>query len=114
MKKVTRDQLCTSFSAAHTPVLRVQLGESFVMETNDRFATYEGPTSSPEALEILKTMAGPVSIEGAKPGDTLQIEVLDVTLPLDYGWICATPGRGPLGARLAAFSKNPGRPPPAG
>jgi acetamidase/formamidase len=44
---------------------------------------YEGPTSSPEALEVLKTMAGPVYIEGAKPGDTLKIEVLDVTLPLD-------------------------------
>ena len=105
MQRVTRDQLCTSFSAAHAPVLRVQPGEPFVMETNDRFATYEGPTSSPEALEILKTMAGPVSIEGAKPGDTLKIEVLDVTLPLDYGWIGATPGRGPLGARIPAFRK---------
>ncbi len=92
MKRVTKDQLCTSFSAAHTPVLRVQMGEPFVMETNDRFATYEGPTSSPEALEILKTMAGPVYIEGAKPGDTLKIEVLDVTLPLDYGWIGVTTG----------------------
>src|SRR5262249_59050244 len=105
MKRVTRDQLCTSFSAAHTPVLRVQPGEPFVMETNDRFATYEGPTSSPEALEILKTMAGPVYIEGTKPGDTLKIEVLDVTLPLDYGWIGATPGRGPPGDRIPAFRK---------
>ena len=105
MKRVTRDQLCTSFSAAHAPVLQVQLGEPFVMETNDRFATYEGPTSSPEALEVLKTMAGPVYIEGAKPGDTLKIEVLDVTLPLDYGWIGATPGRGPLGTRIPAFRK---------
>ena len=114
MKRVTRDQLCTSFSAAHAPVLRVQPGEPFVMETNDRFATYEGPTSSPEALEILKTMAGPVSIEGAKPGDTLKIEVLDVTLPLDYGWIGATPGRGPLGARISAFRKTRVRLTPAG
>src|SRR5262249_58218610 len=105
MKRVTRDQLCTSFSAAHAPVLRVQPGEPFVMETNDRFATYEGPASSPEALEILTTMAGPVYIEGAKPGDTLKIEVLDVTLPLDYGWIRATPGRGPLGERIPAFRK---------
>src|SRR5262249_40850812 len=47
MKRVTRNQLCTSFSAAHPPVLRVQPGEPFVMETNDRFATYEGPNSSP-------------------------------------------------------------------
>jgi len=75
------------------------------METNDRFATYEGPNSSPEAMAILTTMAGPVYIEGAKPGDTLKIEVLDVALPLDYGWIGATPGRGPLGERIPAFRK---------
>jgi len=105
MKKVTKDQLCTSFSAAHPPVLRVQQGEPFVMETNDRFATYEGPRSSPEAMEILTTMAGPVYIEGVQPGDTLKVEVLDVTLPLDYGWIGATPGRGPLGDRIPAFRK---------
>jgi len=103
---VARNQLCTSFSAAHPPVLRVQPGETFVMETNDRFATYEGPGSPPEAIETLKTMAGPVYIEGARPGHTLKIEVLDVTLPLDYGWIAATPGRGPLGHQITAFRKT--------
>ncbi len=106
MQRVTKDQLCTSFSVENVPVLRVQPGESFVMETNDRFATYEGPDSSPEAMEVLKTMAGPVYIEGAQPGDTLKIEILDVTLPLDYGWIGATPGRGPLGERIPAFRKT--------
>lgn len=106
MQRVTRNQLCTSFSVDNPPALRVQPGESFVMETNDRFATYEGPNSSPEAMEMLKTMAGPVYIAGAKPGDTLKIEVLDVTLPLDYGWIGATPGRGPLGERIPAFRKT--------
>ena len=106
MKRVTREQLCTSFSADNLPVLQVQPGESFVMETNDRFATYEGPDSSTEAMTILKTMAGPVYIEGAQPGNTLKIDVLDVTLPLDYGWIGATPGRGPLGDRIPAFRKT--------
>lgn len=114
MQRVTRQQLCTSFSAENPPVLTVQPGETFVMETNDRFATYAGPHSSPEAMEILKTMAGPVYIDGAKPGDTVKIEVLDVTLPLDYGWIGATPGRGPLGEHLPAFRKTRVRITPAG
>src|SRR5262245_44851089 len=105
MKRTTREQLCTSFSAKNPPVLQVQPGEPFIMETNDRFATYEGPDSSAEAMAILTTMAGPVYIEGAQPGDTLKIEVLDVVLPLDYGWIGATPGRGPLGERIPAFRK---------
>jgi amidase len=106
MNRVTKDQLCTSFSALNPPALRVQPGETFVMETNDRFAVYEGPGSSPEAMEILKTMAGPVYIEGVKPGDTLKIDILDVTTPLDYGWIGATPGRGPLGQRIPDFRKT--------
>jgi amidase len=106
MNRVTKDQLCTSFSALNPPALRVQPGETFVMETNDRFAVYEGPDSAPEAMEVLKTMAGPVYIEGAKPGDTLKIDVLDVTVPLDYGWIGATSGRGPLGQRIPAFRKT--------
>ncbi len=106
MQTVTKDQLCTTFSSDNAPVLRVQLGETFVMETNDRFATYNGPGSSPEAMDILKTMAGPVYVEGAKPGDTLKIEVLDINLPLDYGWIGATPNRGPLGERIPEFRKS--------
>jgi len=106
MNRVTNDQLITSFDANNPPALSVQPGETFVMETNDRFATYEGPNSTPEAMETLKTMAGPVYIEGAKPGDTLKIEVLDATLPLDYGWIGATPGRGPLGDKIPEFRKT--------
>jgi amidase len=106
MNRVTKDQLCTSFSALNPPALRVQPGDTFVMETNDRFAVYQGPDSTPEAMEVLKSMAGPVYIEGAKPGDTLKIDVLDVTVPLDYGWIGATPGRGPLGQRIPAFRKT--------
>ena len=106
MNRVTRDQLVTSFDANNQPAIRVQQGETFVMETNDRFATYEGPNSAPEAMEILKTMAGPVYIEGTRPGDTIKVEVLDVSLPLDYGWIGATPGRGPLGDKIPEFRKT--------
>ena len=106
MKRVTKDQLCTSFSADNEPVLRVEPGETFVMETNDRFLDWEGPNSSPEAMQVLMTMAGPVYIEGAKPGDTLKIDVLDVSLPQDYGWIGATPSRGPLGDRIPEFRKT--------
>ena len=53
MQTATKDQLCTTFDAANPPSLRVQLGETFVMETNDRFATYDGPGSSDEAMDIL-------------------------------------------------------------
>ena len=106
MNRTTRDQLVKNFDASNPPALRVQPGETFVMETNDRFETYEGPGSTPEAMETLKTMAGPVYIEGSQPGDTLKIEVLDTKLPLDYGWIGATPGRGPLADKIPEFRKT--------
>jgi len=92
-------------SADNLPALRVQSGEIFVMETNDRFATYDGPGSSSQAMEVLKTMAVPVYVEGAKPGDTLKIEVLDITLPLDYGWVGATPNRGLLGTESLSSAR---------
>jgi hypothetical protein len=57
------------------PTLRVQPGEICVMETNDRFATYEGPHSSPEAMEILKTMAG--------PGGDVSVELVSLANPLE-------------------------------
>jgi len=105
MKRVTRDQLCTSLSKDNPPALRVQPGEIFVMETNDRFATNEGPDSSQEAMRILQTRTGPAYIEGAKPGDTLKVEVLDVT-PATDAYIAATPGRGPLGEYIPQFRKT--------
>ena len=57
MQTATKDELCTTFDAANPPSLRVQLGETFVMETNDRFATYDGPGSSDEAMEDRKRVA---------------------------------------------------------
>jgi len=45
------------------------------METDDRFASYEGSHSTPEAVETLETVAGPVYIEEAKPGGILKVKV---------------------------------------
>ena len=105
MQRVTRDQFCSSYSADNAPALTVEPGETFIMETEDRFATYEGPGSPPAGLEVLKHMAGPVYVEGARPGDTLRVEVLEVALPFTHGWIGATPGRGPIGDRIPQFRK---------
>jgi len=39
---------------------------------------------------------GPVAVNGAEPGDTLVVDVLDVELPLDYGHCIFLPGLGLL------------------
>src|ERR1043166_3514317 len=39
-------------------------------------------------------MTGPIYIEGAKPGDTLEVRVLDIKSRLPYGINSGGPGRG--------------------
>jgi acetamidase/formamidase len=41
-------------------------------------------------------LTGPVRVRGARPGDTLVVEVLDVRPALDFGWTAIRPGRGLL------------------
>src|SRR5207245_2775602 len=41
-------------------------------------------------------LTGPVAVRGARPGDTLVVEILDVQPALDWGWTAIRPGRGLL------------------
>jgi amidase len=74
------------------------------METNDRFQGYTSPDDAP--LDLLMSMTGPVFVGGTEPGDTLSIEVLDITPSLGYGWIVATPGRAMLKNRVDEWRRR--------
>jgi amidase len=80
------------------------MGETFVMETNDRFQGYTSPDDAP--LDLLMSMTGPVYVGGAEPGDTLSVEVLDISPSLGYGWIVATPGRAMLKNRVDEWRRR--------
>lgn len=41
-------------------------------------------------------LVGPIFIEGAEPGDSLEVRILEVTPRIPYGTVGATPGRGGL------------------
>ncbi|WP_414664175.1 acetamidase/formamidase family protein [Horticoccus sp. 23ND18S-11] len=41
-------------------------------------------------------LVGPIAVEGAEPGDSLEVRILDVTPRIPYGTVGATPGRGAL------------------
>jgi amidase len=94
MQRVNKSQRVSTYSGANPPAIHVGMGETFVMETNDRFQGYTSPDDAP--LDLLMSMTGPVYVGGTEPGDTLSIEVLDITPSLGYGWIVATPGRAML------------------
>jgi acetamidase/formamidase len=50
-------------------------------------------------------MAGPVAVEGAEPGDTLRVHILDVTLRDDWGFNVIKPLLGTLPADYPAFKR---------
>lgn len=48
-----------------------------------------------EDFDTIYNLSGPVYVEGAEPGDTLEIEILSLT-PADWGWCWIYPGLGLL------------------
>lgn len=94
MQTVTKEQVVRSYDAGHAPAARVQPGEVFVMETNDRFQDWNDGTDWP--MEQLSMMTGPVFVEGAQPGHTLAVEILDIRARLGFGYVVAIPGYGLL------------------
>ena len=94
MQIISKDHVVRTFDATHPPAARVQPGEVFVMETNDRFKDWNDGGKWP--MEQLSVMTGPVCIEGAKPGHTLAVEVLDIRPTQGFGYVVAIPGYGLL------------------
>ena len=54
-------------------------------------------------------LTGPIYIDGAEPGDTLEVQILDVTQRVPYGVNSTTPSAGVL---RAVYASKPGDPPP--
>lgn len=80
------------------PTLRIASGDEVRFDL--RMAGYgqveEGDTAVDFDLSTLYHMLGPVFVEGARPGDTLRVEVLELT-PGPWGWTTIQPGQGLLG-----------------
>src|SRR5215510_11856785 len=80
------------------PVIEVEPGEEVALETRDAMDLQIGPRTTAKDLEKLERtvahpLTGPVYVKGAKPGDLLEIEYLDI-LPERYGWTRFGPGFG--------------------
>mmetsp|Transcript_40675 Transcript_40675/g.77655 ORF Transcript_40675/g.77655 Transcript_40675/m.77655 type:complete len:389 (+) Transcript_40675:156-1322(+) len=48
-------------------------------------------------------MTGPIYVEGAEPGDVLQVDILDVDVITDWGWNMVRPGAGSLKTFAGGF-----------
>jgi len=100
-KKRLREEPRTGHNRWHpdiAPVIEVEPGEEVTLETRDAADLQIGPrTTVAELAKMERTAAhpltGPVYVKGARPGDLLEIEYLDI-VPERYGWTRFSPGFG--------------------
>jgi formamidase len=81
-----------------TPLIEVDPGEEVVLETRDASDCQIKPGMTVADLtnldaKVAHPLTGPVYIKGARPGDLLEIEYLDI-LPQSCGWTRNRPGAG--------------------
>jgi amidase len=77
-QRVPRTAPVFSYSAEHTPAATVQPGETFVVETESAFGEF--PLKPGDDLSGLKAessdpLTGPIYVEGAMPGDVLEVHI---------------------------------------
>ncbi len=100
------------FAADARPVLTVKSGETVTVDTivgipemlEELGAAIDDPIREMKEMYAKVTdrgpgphfLTGPVAVEGAMPGDVLEVEILDVHLRSPYGWMMIEPGAGAL------------------
>lgn len=82
------------------PALEIESGEAVQLHVRDASDEQIGPGSSAAdvlALDLshVNPVSGPVFVKGARPGDTLAVELLEFAPP-DWGWTAIIPGFGLL------------------
>jgi acetamidase/formamidase len=82
------------------PAVEIESGddvELHVRDASDEQITADSGTDAVAALDFshVNPVSGPVFVKGAKPGDTLAVEILELR-PRDWGWTAIIPGFGLL------------------
>src|ERR671929_960545 len=82
------------------PAVEIDSGddvELHVRDASDEQITADSGTDAVAALDFshVNPVSGPVFVKGAKPGDTLAVEILELR-PRDWGWTAIIPGFGLL------------------
>src|SRR3954451_24616854 len=94
------DRVHFTWDTGNEPGLTVADGDTVVFETRDVSDNQIGPGSASSVIagldwERVYPLAGPVFVEGADPGDTLAVEILDLHTK-GWGWTAILPGLGLL------------------
>jgi acetamidase/formamidase len=100
--KLRPDQAVFDWSIDHEPSLVVASGAEVSLDMLDASGGQLGPDATLEQFRHMdqsRTMpiSGPIHIEGARSGDVLEVEILEVTTGA-HGWTGQRPGQGVLTA----------------
>ena len=103
---------------AHAPVLEVDPGATVAFEVQDASGGQLSATSTAADVAAIdfariNPVTGPVFVRGARPGDVLEVEVLEFA-PTGWGWTALIPGFGLLAdvfpdPWLKSWALTPGR-----
>lgn len=102
MHKIAANNAVYALSAAKKPVLEVEPGATVVFETMDCFSnqiTDESQLFASVGWATINPATGPLAVQGARPGDTLVVEILDIETA-DQGVMVAVPDMGVFGKKL--------------
>jgi acetamidase/formamidase len=97
---VSREQNHLAWDPAIPPVASAGSGEIVELDCLDASFGQLTAESTHESLATLDfarvdQVTGPVEVQGAEPGDTLQVDLLEFE-PADWGWTASIPGFGLL------------------
>ncbi|MGH2488099.1 MAG: acetamidase/formamidase family protein, partial [Candidatus Limnocylindria bacterium] len=97
---IGRDQFHLAWDRAIKPIVTVPSGSVVELEMLDASCGQITAESTADDLRVLdfgrvNPVNGPIGIEGAEPGDSLEIELLEFE-PAGWGWTASIPGFGLL------------------
>jgi len=97
---VAREQWHLAWDSSIPPIATISSGEVVSFDLLDASCGQIVHDSTVEAIRTLDfsqvdQVNGPIYVEGAAPGDTLEVEFLDLQ-PADWGWTAIIPGFGLL------------------
>lgn len=103
---VARKQWHLAWDHSIPPIARVDSGAIVEFDCLDASCGQIGPDATVETIHSLDFSQvdqanGPIYVEGAEPGDALEVEFVDFQ-PADWGWTALIPGFGLLADDFAA------------
>jgi acetamidase/formamidase len=97
---ITRDRFHLAWDPAIPPIETVASGttvEFDLLDASGGQLTNRSTTDDLATLDFARVdqVNGPIAVEGARPGDTLQVDLMSFE-PADWGWTASIPGFGLL------------------